>query len=68
MSPGYRFGAFVEEGAYCTDPDAYVAAIVDTARTRGAVLRQARATGFAVTNGRLEAVTTIRAGSIAIAR
>jgi len=60
LSPGYRFGAFVEEGAYCTDPGAYVAAIVDAARTRGAVLRQARATGFAVTNGRLEAVTTDR--------
>ncbi|MCK1713953.1 MULTISPECIES: hypothetical protein [unclassified Bradyrhizobium] len=28
MSPSYRFGAFVEEGTYCTDPGAYVAAIV----------------------------------------
>lgn len=58
LSPGYRFGAFVEEGAYCTHPGGYVAAIVDAARTRGAVVRQARATGFAATNGRLEAVTT----------
>ncbi|MBW5440247.1 FAD-binding oxidoreductase [Bradyrhizobium canariense] len=58
LSPAYRFGAFVEEGAYCTDPGAYVAAIVDAARMRGAVLRQARATSFAVRNGRLEAVTT----------
>ncbi|MGY4287833.1 hypothetical protein ACVWXO_007053 [Bradyrhizobium sp. LM2.7] len=46
MSPSYRFGAFVEEGTYCTDPGAYVAAIVDAARMRGAVLRQARVTGL----------------------
>ncbi len=58
LSPDYRFGAFVGEGAHCTDPGAYVAAIVKAARERGAVLRQARATGFAVAKGRLEAVTT----------
>lgn len=58
LSLTYRFGAFVAEGAHCTDPGAYVADIVDAARERGAVLRQARATGFAVVKGRLAAVTT----------
>ncbi len=58
LSPSYRFGALVEEGAHCVDPGAYVAAIVEAARARGVALRRAAATGFVVTNGRLEAVTT----------
>ncbi|MGY8631874.1 FAD-binding oxidoreductase [Bradyrhizobium sp. 14AA] len=58
LSPGYRFAALVEEGAHCTDPGAYVAAIVKAVCARGAVLRKASANGFVVTKGRLEAVTT----------
>ncbi|MBR0751929.1 FAD-binding oxidoreductase [Bradyrhizobium jicamae] len=58
LSPNYRFGALVQGGAHCTDPGAYVAAIVDAARARGASLVRARAAGFVVTNGRLAAVTT----------
>ena len=58
LSPEYRFAAFIEDGAHCTDPGAYVAAIVSTAVSRGAILRQARVTGFAVDKGRLTGVTT----------
>jgi D-amino-acid dehydrogenase len=58
LSSNYQFGAFVQEGAHCTDPGAYVAAIVDAARARGARLVKARATGFVVTDGRLAAVVT----------
>ena len=58
LSSNYQFGAFVHEGAYCTDPGGYVWAIVDAARARGAHLVKARASGFVVTNGRLAAVVT----------
>jgi D-amino-acid dehydrogenase len=58
LSSNYQFGAFVHEGAYCTDPGAYVRAIVDAARARGAGLVKARASGFVVTKGRLAAVVT----------
>lgn len=58
LSAAYQFGAFVHEGAYCTDPGAFVGAIVDAARARGARLVKARATGFVVTDGRLAAVVT----------
>ncbi|WP_316232843.1 FAD-binding oxidoreductase [Bradyrhizobium sp. SZCCHNPS2010] len=58
LSPGYRFAAFVEEGAHCADPGAYVSAIVAAALARSADLRRARATGFIMANGRLEAVAT----------
>ncbi len=58
LSPDYRFAALVEDGAHCTDPGAYVVAIVEAVCARGAVLRKASANGFVVTNGRLEAVTT----------
>src|SRR4051812_5975198 len=58
LSSRYQFGAFVHEGAHCGDPGAYVSAIVDAARVRGAHLLKARATDFVVTNGRLAAVVT----------
>lgn len=58
LSPNYKFGAFVHEGAHCIDPGAYVLAIVVAARARGARVVKARATGFAVTGGRLAAVVT----------
>ncbi|SFI32207.1 D-amino-acid dehydrogenase [Bradyrhizobium sp. Gha] len=58
LSSNYQFGAFVHEGAHCIDPGAYVGAIVDAARERGARLVKARATGFVVTGGCLASVVT----------
>jgi D-amino-acid dehydrogenase len=58
LSPSYQFGAFVHEGAHCTDPGAYVRDIVDAARARSARLVKARATGLVVADGRLTAVVT----------
>jgi D-amino-acid dehydrogenase len=54
----YTFGVLVEAGGHCTDPGAYVAALVAHARRQGATLRQARATGFDIAGGRLRAVRT----------
>ncbi len=54
----YTFGILVDAGAHCADPGTLVAAIVDAAVTRGARIAKARATGFAVTNGRLDGVVT----------
>ncbi|MGY4303802.1 D-amino-acid dehydrogenase [Bradyrhizobium sp. USDA 4369] len=58
LSPDYRFGVLVPEGAHCTDPGAYVAAIVDAAVARGARLARGRATGFVIADRRLSAVMT----------
>ncbi|ARO15911.1 D-amino acid dehydrogenase protein (plasmid) [Ketogulonicigenium robustum] len=57
LSPHYAFAAVVEEGAHCTDPGAYVAALVAAAEGRGAQFVQARATGFVRGSG-LQAVET----------
>lgn len=54
----YTFGVFVEEGGHCTDPGAYVAALVRHAEAQGARIVQARATGFRIEGGRLRAVET----------
>jgi D-amino-acid dehydrogenase len=54
----YTFGAFVEAGAHCTDPGAYVAAVVAHGLGNGAKLRRAAAQGFAIEDGRLRAVVT----------
>lgn len=54
----YRFGVLVEEGGHCTDPAAYVAALVRHAVALGAKLRAVRATGFRIEHGRLLAVRT----------
>lgn len=54
----YGFGVLVEEGGHCRDPGAYVAALVVHAQSLGAVFRSARATGFAIAGGRLQAVRT----------
>lgn len=58
LDRSYRFGALVEDGEHCTDPGAYVAALVRHARVRGAVLRRERAHGFRIEDGRLRAVRT----------
>lgn len=63
----YRFGAFVQDGGHCSDPGAYVAALVAHAQALGAKLISGRATGFATTGGRLRAVTR-SAGDIACDR
>ncbi len=54
----YTFGLLVEEGGHCTDPGGYVAALVAQAASQGAVLHRARATGFRIEAGRLQAVST----------
>jgi D-amino-acid dehydrogenase len=63
----YQFGVLVEAGGHCSDPGAYVAALVAHATALGAALRQTRATGFEVAAGRLRAVIT-EAGPIACDR
>ncbi|MBC7636189.1 MAG: FAD-dependent oxidoreductase, partial [Acetobacteraceae bacterium] len=63
----YQFGAFVQDGGHCSDPGAYVAALVAHAQAQGAELVAARATGFAMVGGRLRAVTS-SAGDIACDR
>ena len=54
----YSFGVFVEEGGHCLDPGAYVAAVVEAARARGATLRREPAVGFRLEQQRLRAVRT----------
>jgi len=54
----YGFGVFVDEGGHCTDPGAYVAALIALAKADGAKLIRDRATGFRIEAGRLRAVTT----------
>ena len=54
----YTFGALVQEGANCTDPGAYVAALVAYATSLGAVLLRQSATGLRIEAGRLRAVRT----------
>jgi len=52
----YTFGVLVQAGGNCTDPGAYVAALVQHALGQGATLLRAGAIGFRVTAGRLDAV------------
>jgi len=52
----YTFGVLVQAGGNCTDPGAYVAALVHHAVGQGATLLRAGATGFRITAGRLDAV------------
>lgn len=56
----YQFAILLEQGANCTDPGAYVAALVRHALGLGASLHQARATGLDLQDGRLRAVLTDR--------
>lgn len=58
LDPRYRLGVLVEAGAHCSDPGAYVAALVRRAVAQGATLARSRATGFDVAAGRLRAVMT----------
>lgn len=54
----YRFAIHTDEGASCTDPGAYVAALVALAEARGARRIQAAASGFRIELGRLKSVLT----------
>ena len=54
----YTLGIFVPEAGHCRNPGEYVAALARHARSRGASLVTARATGFRVEGGRLRAVRT----------
>jgi len=54
----YGFAVFVDEGGHCTDPGAYVAALIALAQAEGAKLHRGYATGFRIEAGRLCAVTT----------
>ncbi|KAA2213369.1 NAD(P)/FAD-dependent oxidoreductase [Teichococcus oryzae] len=54
----YTFAVLMEQGGHCTDPGAYVAALVAHAAAQGAALRRDRATGFRIEAGRLKAVRT----------
>ena len=54
----YRFGLLVEEGGHCTDPGAYVSALVAHAVAQGARLERSSATGFRIEGGRLQGVRT----------
>jgi D-amino-acid dehydrogenase len=62
----YKLGFFMEAGGHCSDPGAYVAALVAHAQAQGAKLVRGRATGFDIAGGRLRAVRT-EAGEIACA-
>jgi len=54
----YTFGVLVQAGGNCTDPGAYVAALVEHARSLGAKWLQAGASAFRIRSGRLVAVAT----------
>ena len=54
----YHFGLVVEAGGHCTDPGAYVAALVAHAVGQGASLRRSRVRRLDIVDGRLRAVVT----------
>ena len=58
LDPRYGFGALFEEGGHCTDPGAYVAALIHQAVAEGADLHRVAAEGFRIEAGRLKAVRT----------
>jgi D-amino-acid dehydrogenase len=64
LAARYGFGILVGAGAHCTDPGAYVAALVRHALAAGVRLVQAPVTGFRLGVGAVQAVRT-GAGEIA---
>ena len=54
----YQFAVLVQHGGNCTDPGAYVGALVAHAEAQGATRITAQATGFRIDGGRLRAVLT----------
>ncbi len=63
----YTFGLVVEDGGHCSDPGAYVAALVVHAQAQGATLMRTRAQRLDIQNGHLRAVVT-ESGEIACDR
>ncbi|MEI8304968.1 MAG: FAD-binding oxidoreductase [Burkholderiales bacterium] len=58
LAESCRFGVFVPEGGHCTDPAAYVQALVAAAEQAGARRVRAAALGLGLRAGRLAAVRT----------
>lgn len=58
LSRDYTFALLLEDAAHVINPGAYVAALAAAAVSQGAVHRRARATGFDIKGGRLQAVLT----------
>jgi D-amino-acid dehydrogenase len=58
LADAYRFGAHVPEGGHCTDPAAYVAALVAASERSGAQRLRAAALRLRLHAGRLAAVQT----------
>jgi D-amino-acid dehydrogenase len=58
LSRDYTFAVLLEDAAHIVDPGAYVAGLVAAAESHGALRRRARATGFDIKGGRLQAVMT----------
>jgi len=64
LAERYRFGARLDGGAYVVDPGAYCRALAELLLRRGGTRVSAKATGFDLAGGRLQAVRT-GAGMIA---
>lgn len=60
LAPAYRFGARLDDAGQVADPGAYCAALARLLLSRGGRVIAARATGFAIGNGRLGAIVTDR--------
>ena len=60
LSDRYRFGVLIDAGAHCSDPGAYVAALVAHAEHLGAERVAATASSFVMHGARLHAVQTTR--------
>lgn len=58
LSRDYTFAVLLEDAAHIVDPGAYVAGLVAAAESLGALRRRAKATGFDIKGGRLQAVLT----------
>lgn len=67
LSNHYRFGILADAGAHCIDPGRYVSALVAQAVKSGAHVVAAKATGFSLADGKLQAVHTDK-GDIACER
>ncbi|MBU3731866.1 MAG: FAD-binding oxidoreductase [Beijerinckiaceae bacterium] len=60
LGPHYRFGVFHPYGGNLLDPGAFIAAVVAALKQRGVRHVMARATDFAIENGKLRGVVTDR--------
>lgn len=58
LSQHYRFGARLDDAGQIADPGAYCAALARLLEARGAQRVVARATGFTINGGRLNAIST----------